>query len=723
MGSARLRKGLSYFDLYDFEPSLTLKPNDLGKLPSRSASYTVNFDLPWTTNNKILLDNIGEPNLNGSGNPNKKIDDIYLEFGSVVYKGFLRVSDTVPNQNYEVYFMTDLSDWADDVKGRKLQDVDLSKWNHTYDINNITDSMTNTDGYIYPLVNYGFWNDVFGYENGNGISNLGTLYNNWFPAVYDTTILKQIFKDVGWEVDVDSELLKEPRFNQQITLFSNGKFQYRTQDIETTELPVFYNDPTGFALNTTPTKIPLLLDYGNTGIPVNTNNYLWDDVLHEYTAPVDGVYSFQDRLFISVTVADTHDITLEAYVDGIASGVTAKMNLTGTVGYYQDSFDVSPFEIALSAGQKLDFRINRTVASGATNVDLVSATAFRRAIISIKDITEIPYGAKFTLSSFLPDINQEDFIKDIIVSYGCVITSNTENKTVRFDLFKSVSNKKNNALDWTDKIDASQKPVINYTTLTDNYGKVNEFNYEQDTTERDLNENYTPVDDYNSSYNVIKLGDSEFNIESDFVSARKVQYKSGFASSIEDYIGRDTGLFGRNSPKMMYIPYVKKTYTDSGGFIANIEYTYQEISLPRKGIVIINSDMTDVLGVDLFVWNEAKDTALQIEEAPYCYFVKESRSVDYIDNVNYNLSWSKINKFNSDKGLLDDYYEDQIKVINRGQTVTLKMRLEEKDLLKIDFVQPFYLNTPTLNGYFIINKIPNLDDINKSIEMEIIKLP
>ena len=116
MGNARLRKNTDYFDVIDFNPSLTLKPNDLGKLPNRSASYTVNFDIPWTTNNKILLENIGEVNLNGSGNPNKRIDNIYLEIGTVVYKGFLRVANTIPNRSYEVYFMTDISDWIDLIK-------------------------------------------------------------------------------------------------------------------------------------------------------------------------------------------------------------------------------------------------------------------------------------------------------------------------------------------------------------------------------------------------------------------------------------------------------------------------------------------------------------------------------------------------------------------------------------------------------------------------------
>lgn len=719
---ARLRRNNTYFDLDKFEPFYSIGANDIGELHKRAASYTVDFQLPWTQTNKILLNNIGEPNL--SNNPaNKKIDNVFLEIDHVIYKGTIRVNNVVPNRYFDVYFTSGVSDWVDEIKGVKLQDINLSEYNHTYDVDSIKNSMTNTEGYIYPLINYGFWNDIFNSFDTFVLNTVATLYNNWFPAVYDKTILEKIFSDAGWSVDTNSELLKEPRFKNQVTVFSNGKFQYRTEDIDRTRVPMIYLDVTGITITTTPTKIPFTYSTINTGIPLGTNQYLFNDATNEYTVPFDGLYRL-DRLRLTSTTSDAHEFTVEAYVNGVASGVTAGFNQNG-FDFFQDSYDVSPFEVSVAADDLVDFRLVKTGATPDPNITQVQARDnTMAAVFSLTDIVEIPYGGRFNLASYLPDITQDEFVKDIINQYGCYIVTDEQNKTVRFDLFKTLSGKKFNAIDWTDKVDASLVPSVDYSTLSSRYGKINEYKYKQDESERNLNEEYTPLDNYNSSYNVVKLGDSEFDVDNDFVSARKVVYDSPFGSSIEEYVGRDTTLFGRNSPKLMYIPYAKKTYNEGvGGTAVDITITLQEISTFRKAIVLVGTDLTELLQTNLVVWNPAMDTAQNIPSAPYAYFVKETKGIDDIDNTNYCLSWSSINKFNSDNGLLDDYYEDQINIIRAGEKVVARFILKESDLQNIDLSIPRYLNTPTLSGYYLINKIPKLNTLNRPIEVELIKLP
>ena len=202
---ARIKKDNTYFDLYDdFKPFLKLQANDMGTIAKRRASYSVDFKIPWTTNNVVLLDNIGESN--GNSSANQRIENIYLEFETVDYQGFLRVVKAVPNRYYEVSFLTDLADWTDLMKDSVLRGLNLDEYEHNYTTTNIVNSFSNTEGYIYPIVNYGYWNNILQSFILSSRLIPDTRYSEYFPAVYDSTILKQCFKDIGWNVEDASEI-------------------------------------------------------------------------------------------------------------------------------------------------------------------------------------------------------------------------------------------------------------------------------------------------------------------------------------------------------------------------------------------------------------------------------------------------------------------------------------------------------------------------------------
>jgi len=248
--------------------------------------------------------------------------------------------------------------------------------------------------------------------------------------------------------------------------------------------------------------------------------------------------------------------------------------------------------------------------------------------------------------------------------------------------------------------------------------------YKQDESERDLNPAYTPLTDYNSINNLDSLGDGSFIIENDFVVNEKVIYSSPLGSSAESLVGVDIpDLFNL---KLMYIPYAFKEYVKSFGFATDISITKQEIKTPRKACVIRNVDVSDLsynYYTQVDIGNDTTKAVSNSSSVPFAFFVKDTKKIQNIDNVNYNLSWNNLPQFNTDKGLFHDYYEDQISILNRGDVTKLRFKLEESDLSNIDFSIPIYLNSPKLSGYFLINKIPKLSTLNETVEVEIIKLP
>lgn len=699
---AKIRVNQDYFDIKDFKPSLKIGANDVGNLSKKSASYSVNFKLPWTSRNKTLLNNIGETNINTLDSKGK-VENVYIEFGIVTYKGFLRVVKTTPKKYYEVYFATDLADWTDLMKGKNLQSLNLTRYNHAYNVVSIIGSFTNTEGYIYAFINYGFWNEYFQSYAGGDKGDYDTKYNNYFPAVYDSTILRQCLNDIGWSIDEQSELLKEPRFQNQITPFSEGKFTYKEQDLDDSvaysqleEGGIFIPDDNFTQLNSIwSDALAALTQYED-------NSFLWDDATFEYIVPFDGVFKIE---LLTALVLGSLVYTISV------NGVMSTEEFTAGA--------VKTLVFGAAKGDRVKIFARESVLGSGKDL------LFLSVVLSVTDDLTIPFNGFFSLAGTLPNLSQIDFITDIAASYGCIVSTNNHNNTVKFDLFKNIETKKLKAEDWTHKLDASQLPIIDYTTISSKYGKRNYFTYNQNSSEDNGNTGKTPVLDYNNTHQDINLGNGRFDIDNEFVKDSNTVYKSPFSSSIESSVGLSMGT-GKPNQSIMFIPYAIKAV----GFFPNTSvFTFVHIELfsitdIRKAIVRRGVSFTDLSNGESPLLGIGNDDAVThtVSEVPYCYFVKKWKNIPLIDDVKYNLSYERLTLYNNDSGLLGDYYEALIAIINKGYLVKLKMRLTESDLINIDFTQPFRLNTPELNGLFIINKIPKLNDINESIDVELIKL-
>jgi hypothetical protein len=729
---ARLRVGQDYLDLKsNFKPNLKIGANSIGDISKKTASYSVDFSIPWTSKNKTILNYIGDPNINAIG-ASGKINDVVLEFDGVSYKGFLRVKKIVYNVSYEVHFMTDLAEWSDLIKGKQLRDVNLSVYDHKYNEDNVTDSFTNTEGYIYPFVNYGFWSKYVSDYIGEGIGTYKTKYNNWYPAIYDKTTLRACLNDVGWSLDENSELLKEPRFQNQVTLFSDGLFNYRDEDIDKTKLGLMasYGDA-GFSppfVAGVPQLIPFeLSEYvtvnGQIGssITVGTRNeYLWDDVTYTYTIPFDGKYRLGDLKF-SNGVGLASVTIVHIYINGVSQ---YQYNITPNSGGLFKNLLFTAQE-----GDSVQFYVE-----GNVNTTYRYAEMFNSPL-QIEAEAPIPYDGQFTLASYLPNMSQTDFIRDIAISYGCMVTTNPNNKTVKFDLFKSIGLKKSLAVDWTHKLDTTQNTVVNYTSISEKYGKRNYFTYKQDESEDNANEGKRTLIDYNNTHKDIPLGNGRFDINNDFLKDSHAVYQSPFGSSPESSFG--VNMRPENAPthNLMFVPHAIRDVAEVDEIITGNNVELFAMKTPKKGIVIrdvhVGLIIRDNRGI-ITVGN-TDNTSFNTESlVPFCYFTKQTKQKyskddmsdpDFIvDEVGYNLSYNTLPDFNNDKGLLEDYYTDQISLINRGNIVSVLMKLTEADFISIDFTQPFRLNIQGLNGLFIINGIPKLNSINESVEVDLIKL-
>lgn len=220
------------------EESISLNYNiaDITDISKKNSSYSKTIQLPDTRNNRIIFTNIFNiENTSESVNnfdTNRKVKCWVLADSIIIFKGNLQLTNIVydfeNNRHlYEVIIYSDNDTLFKSVGEKLLSDLDLSSYDHTYTRENIEKSWglnggtgEYTDGYFYPLIDYGF---PFLYPTGTITPTNATIaFNKLYTAVYAKIIFDRIFSEAGFSYT--SNFLNNYRFTDLIIPFSNKTF-------------------------------------------------------------------------------------------------------------------------------------------------------------------------------------------------------------------------------------------------------------------------------------------------------------------------------------------------------------------------------------------------------------------------------------------------------------------------------------------------------------------
>ena len=181
----------------DIPVSLNYVIADIKDPSKRSGAFSKSVKLPGSDVNNIFFEHIYDVNvITNKFNPNLKTECYVLQDSIVVFKGYLRlrgievelVNDT-QKISYDVTILGDNQDLFGVIGDSKLQDLDMSEFNHTY--NRVTQyaswSATTGQGYVYPLIDYGY---------NNFLTNSFKV-EHFRPAIYAKAYLDKIFAAAG----------------------------------------------------------------------------------------------------------------------------------------------------------------------------------------------------------------------------------------------------------------------------------------------------------------------------------------------------------------------------------------------------------------------------------------------------------------------------------------------------------------------------------------------
>lgn len=193
-----------------------------GEFSKRMGVKTNTFSIPINNNNKLILENADIVN-NGSIIPYRFFSLVINLNGTEAFNGLGYITEV--HEKIQIQSIAGSSTFYATISERKIQELDLSEFNHIYNVENILSSWSNTKGYMYALVGYGIgWETL----NNSAIPLRRIPPNYFYPQVFTHTVVRQILKQAGYEIK--GRVLEDSRFLREVIIFNTFPFPYQMGD-------------------------------------------------------------------------------------------------------------------------------------------------------------------------------------------------------------------------------------------------------------------------------------------------------------------------------------------------------------------------------------------------------------------------------------------------------------------------------------------------------------
>jgi hypothetical protein len=527
-------------DLFDNVPlPINKSIIDIQNIAERKSDFSKTITLPGTSNNNDIFSNIfnlarstentNTYNFAPDFNPNLKADAILYKNGVAMIQGYLQLTNiNVVDENqieYEIIIIGKFANLFQDLGEKKLNELDLSAYDHTWNYTNIAASWTPsaTRGYYYGLIDKGFSNDQKGFYT-----------TDQKPQVFARTIIDAIFKDAGYRYS--SNFLTSATFNKLVVPTTQDKLLISTQEVTDR---TFKGDR---IVDSTPAAVTTIVDlpFNNTAIqstPAGFNNTTFD-----FTVQTNGHYEFGLNLKLSINEISAGSFDENEYhvyrtrgATKTLIGATSTLNTSVFVNFTVNKYYETP-SIWCEVNDVISVEMV-SVFTGSWEYSLLTDSAF----FSIPN-AQIFIGDNMQLERCLPaDIKQGDFLASIIKLFNLYVSvDELDSKKLKIeprdDYFTS------DTVDLTNKIDVSRGVEIK--PLGDL--KYKDYTFAMSEDKDELNDAYQKQYEY-------PYGTKRYTVPNDFITE---SYKT-------DVLFAPTPLgAARNNPQVVFSQIIFK---DSNG--------------------------------------------------------------------------------------------------------------------------------------------------------------
>jgi hypothetical protein len=508
---------------------LTFQANTIGDLSSRQGNFSNKFKLPKTKNNQIYLENAS--NINSNTNVPYRITK-----GKVIQDGI----EILPDANFRIEGVSDFYDvtinsgtttFFDSIFGKKLRDLDLSEFDHTYTSANVLAGWTRNDGYCYPDI---LWNKptttvnvarqpcmfiktlIEKIASESGYSLTGNFLDDYY---YDNTIITCDFRrDKDWVLANSVHIQKDTSDYSAVVVGSDGIW------VE----PMTFQDDGNLINQIFTAPEPIYANFKTTIIAKFKGQFV--SGFPYFQSPVDYRVEFvnlSNGIIIAQSIY-TFNATERAQIQ---AGTEVEIVLSIETGF-----------ISMIASQQIQVRQAVQTDGGFSNIAWL-ITNESKYDADVKDIFYPYNGSQITMSEVQHDMTQTEFMKGIFNMFGIVGNVNDYTKTLVLNTFEKISDNIQFAKNWSNIVDFNVVPSIKFKD--GNYAKQNYFKYKIDN---DVVENYN----YNATFWELIFG----SVDSKYYGSGKIEIDDETLDAENDFFTLPFGASINQS-----IPFVNNDYS------------------------------------------------------------------------------------------------------------------------------------------------------------------
>lgn len=491
----------------DIGTDFTYTIDDVRDFGSRNTSFSRTISIPATAKNNQILGfafdlgmahehNMDLPNVATNFTPSQAAKcEVYID-KIQIFKGVIRILEIVMNKGvieYQCAVFGELGGFITELGNKRLEDLDFSEYNHTWNVTTIQNSWNTIagSGYYYPLIDYG---DV---STGKDDFHVSTFR----PALYVKQYIEKIFEGTSYNLNCDffnTDFFKKliiPNNSQGIQ-GTNDRFILGT--ISATKTILNSNTPTARNANLSFDSTTLLNFTENAGKSIFT--YTDGTKTVNALASITGIYQTDAASSITATL----------YVAGVAVQ-TLTVNTFSANNPFTFNIDWTG-AIANTNQVRIELSVPVTANTYIVNVSSANFTFTQLAA----QLTSVAYNGTVSMNANLPKgIFQKDFFLSVCKMFNLyVYQDNINDKQINIAPYIDFySDAVTNSIDWSQKIDTgstmSIKPMSQLNARYYAYKYTDDSDY--------FNENYKKK--YGQSYGDF-IYDSEFDFVKDTASTQ-----------------------------------------------------------------------------------------------------------------------------------------------------------------------------------------------------------
>lgn len=492
-------------NLSDDSPiALTFQINDLAEVKNQQGNTSNQFKLPLTQRNRAILgfpDDVAFCNELPYTQYRARLVQDGLELMPYAKAELNSIEQDIAN----ITLISGNVDFFDAIEG-KLYDLGdsttsygikkpFAPYDHEWTLDNVVASQRKTDGWIWPVVDYGK-------IESDPSKSIDVRYMR--PGFFLKTAIDIIATNAGFKAK--GSLLDDPIYNKLIVQFANDNFEHSTDwqnqpDLNSVSAQTTADQHCNTGGDRDGTVVFQKLVSGSTNVFQNNT----------FIAPEDMLININFHYGIKLRGTKKGDIGAKVFIRTNPNGQVVDAMTNDHAGEKSNdftTFDKQSISTDLQVQKGQHVIIAYVLHSQQTEAYILSGST----LTITNNQKQVLYKQKVQCERIFPDISQKDLLKDTLQRFGIICQTDNTTKTINFASIRDIVKNIPKANDWTMKC-LDQGKTVDFKL--GNYAQVNNLKYKQDD-------------------NVLPNGfaDSKINISDTTLPASVDLFESQFAPSL-----------------------------------------------------------------------------------------------------------------------------------------------------------------------------------------------